>query len=226
MDIFNKKISFHIHTKYSFDSNLEPSFIVDHLVKSGYELAIVTDHNSIKGALEAKKYAQNKYMDNFKVIVGEEVQTNIGDIIGFPVQEEVKPGDYKRVIKELKRQGAMLCLPHPYHSHDLFLIHDKEFLSDFDFIEIFNARIPAKLNINADQLRIKHNKYPIIGNDAHVKGDLLNCYFEYDTDFSIIQSERKYTDIKNVRKSQIINFSKKKKIMEIVKYLLLYIIGK
>ena len=52
MDIFNKKIVFHIHTKYSHDCNLEPALIVDTLFKGNISAAIITDHNSIQGAIE------------------------------------------------------------------------------------------------------------------------------------------------------------------------------
>ncbi len=226
MDIFNKKISFHIHTKYSFDSNLEPSFIVEHLYKNGFQIAVITDHNSIQGALEAQQYANKKYKDKFEVIIGEEVQSDKGDIIGFPVKEEVKPGDYKRVIEELKSQNAKLCLPHPYKSHDLFLIHQDEFISQFDFIEIFNARLSDNMNLFAEQLMRKFDKPGIIGTDAHVSGDLHLCSFQYDSDYNLVKIVKNHTAVRNIRKSQVINHSKKREIIGIIKYSLLYLINK
>jgi len=226
MDISNKKINFHIHTKYSFDSNLEPIFIVDHLVKNGYEIAIITDHNSIRGAIEAKDYALKKYEDRIDVIIGEEIQTNVGDIIGFPVKTKVEPGDYKKVIKDLKNQGAMLCLPHPYKSHNLFQIHNESFICDFDFVEVFNARIPDDLNSFAKELNNKFHKKAIIGTDAHVSSDLLNCSFVYDVNFNFITIETKKTCIRNIRQSQFLSSLKAKKIRGMIKYLFLYTINK
>jgi predicted metal-dependent phosphoesterase TrpH len=226
MDLLNKKINFHIHTKYSFDSFLEPSFIVDYLYQNGFEVAIITDHNTIKGALEAKAYAEKKYKDKFIVIVGEEVKSNIGDIIGFPITNEINPGDYKTVIKQMKEQNAILCLPHPYKSHDLFLIHQEEFINEFVFIEVFNARINDKLNEHAEKLAEKYNKLKIVGNDAHVKSDLLNCSNYYRNNLKNPEFSVKRTHIRNVRKSQIINFLKKKNPVSIIKYFFLFVIGK
>ena len=226
MDISNKKINFHIHTKYSFDSNLEPTFIVDLLASNGYDIAIITDHNTIKGAIEAQNYAKKKYGNKFEVIVGEEVQSDIGDIIGFPVHDEVEPGDYKTVINELKKQGAKLCLPHPYKSHNLFIIHDDNFICNFDFIEVFNARVPIRLDTFAEELRTKFKKKGIIGTDAHVKNDLLNCAFVYDNDLNHINVQAKKTSIRNIRKSQLINSSRQIKLGGICKYTFLYAINK
>ncbi len=225
MDLLNKKINFHIHTKYSFDSLLEPSFIVDYLFQHGYEVAIITDHNNIEGAIEAQKYAENKYGNKFQVIVGEEVQSDIGDIIGFPVIQEVKPGNYQEVIKKFKEQGAFLCLPHPYKSHNLFLIHQNDFIDEFDFIEVFNARLNDSLNEHAMDLANKFKKIKIVGNDAHVSNDLLNCSIVYKNNLEEPLFEVRKTHIKNIRKSQIINYWKKRNPIQIFKYSLLYTIG-
>ncbi|BDQ02787.1 PHP domain-containing protein [Ignavibacterium sp.] len=226
MDILNKKINFHIHTKYSFDSLLEPSFIVDYLFQNGFDAAIITDHNTIKGAVEAQEYATKKYKDKFTVIIGEEVKSDIGDIIGFPLEEEVEPGDWETVVMKMKQQGAFLCLPHPYKSHNLFLIHQEEFINQFDFIEIFNARINDKLNEHAFNLAEKYKKIKIVGNDAHVKSDLLNCSNYYDGSLETPVFTTNKTHLRNVRHSQIINYYKKRNIAETLKYSLLYFIGK
>lgn len=226
MDILNKKINFHIHTKYSQDSLLEPSFIVDYLFQNGYEIAIITDHNTIQGALEAKLYAEKKYKEKFIVIVGEEVKSDIGDIIGFPIVSEVKPANYQSVIQQMREQNSLICLPHPYKSHNLDLIHQEEFINQFDFIEIFNSRIDDKFNKQAEILANKFNKYKIVGNDAHVKLDLLNCYNYFRDNFNNLEFKTKQTSIKNVRKSQIISSYKKKDLIKFLKYLFLFLIGK
>lgn len=226
MDLLNKKINFHIHTKYSHDSLLEPSFIVDYLFQNGYEIAIITDHNTIQGALEAKHYAEKKYKEKFTVIVGEEVKSDIGDIIGFPIESEIKPANYNSVIQQMREQNAMICLPHPYKSHDINLILQEEFINQFDFIETFNSRISDKLNNQADLLAKKFNKYRLVGNDAHVKADLLNCYNYFRNNFNNLEFNTKQTPIRNVRKSQMISFFKKKNLINFLKYLLLFLLGK
>jgi predicted metal-dependent phosphoesterase TrpH len=226
MDMSNKKIAFHIHTKYSSDCNSEPSQIVDTLVSKGISIAIITDHNTIRGAIEAKRYAEEKYKNNFQVIVGEEVLSDIGDIIGFPIIEEIAPGNHNNVIQIMKRQKASICLPHPYKSHNLFLIHEEKFIQQFDFIEVFNSRINSKLNSYAEELCEKYNKIPIIGIDAHTIEDLGNCFLTYNDRMEIIDSLRTETRKRNIRKSQVINARKKNKRLDIIKYQLLSIINR
>ena len=226
MDISNKKIVFHIHTKYSFDSNSEPAAIVDRLYKRGISLVIITDHNTIKGAMEAQLYAEKKYKEKLQVIVGEEVLSDAGDIIGFPILKEIPKGDYQDIISNMKEQNAKICLPHPYKSHDLFLIHDEKFISEFDFIEIFNSRLSDNLNIYAEKLCKKFQKIPIIGNDAHTIEDLDNCHLEYNKEMQIIDSRKGKTPQRNIRKSQVINAKKKNRIPDIFKYQLLRMINR
>ncbi len=226
MDISNKKIAFHIHTKYSSDCNSEPDQVVDTLFQNGIDVAIITDHNTIEGAVEAKIYAEKKYKNKFQVIVGEEVLSDIGDIIGFPVGKEIPYDNYQAVISKMKEQQAKICLPHPYKSHDLFLIHEEKFISEFDFIEVFNSRINDKLNSYAERLCRKFEKVPMIGIDAHTIEDLDNCYVIYNKEMQIIDSLKKATRIRNIRKSQIINAKKKNKRLDIIKYQLLSMINK
>jgi predicted metal-dependent phosphoesterase TrpH len=226
MDIFNKKIVFHIHTKYSFDSELEPALIVDTLFKENISIAIITDHNSIRGAIEAKSYAEKKYGDKFNVIVGEEVKTDIGDIIGFPLKEEIQLVDHLEVISNIKRQGGYVCLPHPYKSHNLLRIHDHDFIEFMDFIEIFNGRTSEKLNTYAYELAVKFKKKVIIGSDIHVKKELLNTYFKFNENMDIIESDKKYIKKRTYRMHQLDQNLRKKKLKESAEYAFLAIINK
>ena len=68
------KYDFHTHTKYSADGNINPKTLVKVADKAGLTGVAVTDHNTIKGGLEAKKYG-NK---NIEVIVGSEILTDKG----------------------------------------------------------------------------------------------------------------------------------------------------
>ena len=223
--LINKKIAFHIHTKYSYDSLLEPTEIVDYLAENGFELAIITDHNLIKGAIEAKEYAENKYGNKFEVIIGEEILTNIGDIIGFPIKNEISEFNFSKVIADIKKQNGFVCLPHPYKSHDISIIHNKNFYNDIDFIEIFNARCNENQNKNAINLRNNLSIKPIIGSDAHSKEELLNSYFAFDNDFSIINSYMKLSPKKYIRRSQKVKCIRDKRYVKALKYFFLSVIN-
>ena len=227
MEILKKsKTVFHVHTYHSIDSFLKPKVLVDVLFKAKIDNVIITDHNSIRGALEAKAYAEKNYTNKFNVIIGEEVKTDIGDIIGFPIKDEIQLKDHKKVIDEIKKQGGFACLPHPYKSHNLLKIHEQQFIDSIDFIEIFNARVSKKLNEYAKEMASYYNKNTIIGSDAHVKGDLLNASFIFNNSLEIQECSAIYTTKRNFRLSQLVQNLKEKNIVGIVKYFSLSLINR
>ena len=158
-------LDLHIHSKCSFDSILEPKQIIKVAKKRGLDGVAITDHNTIKGGLEAKKI--NKSQD-FLVIVGSEVNTEVGDIIGLFLTEEIKSRNSMEVIEEIKKQGGLVVLPHPYRGHKL----NDELLKRIDVIEGFNARTNDKDNEEAVKLAEKYNKPIIAGSDAHFASEI------------------------------------------------------
>src|SRR5690606_3298386 len=72
----------------------------------------ITDHNEIKGAQEFKKFLE-KF--GIKVIVGEEIFSSKGEIIGLFLSEKIEPGMSPRdTMLEIKKQGGLVYIPHPY----------------------------------------------------------------------------------------------------------------
>jgi len=227
MEILKKsKTVFHVHTYYSIDSFLKPNVLVDVLCKAKIDNVIITDHNSIRGAIEAKAYAEEEYSNNFNVIIGEEVKTDIGDIIGFPIKHEIQLKDHKKVIDEIKKQGGLVCIPHPYQSHDLLQIHDHHFINTIDFIEVFNSRISKRQNQFAEDMANKFNKKKIIGSDAHLKNDLLNTFIVFNNNFEIENYSANYTTKRNIRTSQMIQDIKRKNVPGVIKYFSLALLNK
>jgi predicted metal-dependent phosphoesterase TrpH len=225
--LINRKTVFHLHTKYSYDSFLKPETIVDTLVKANIDNVIITDHNSILGAQEAKRYAEENHNGKINVIIGEEVNTDIGDIIGFPLKEEIQDFDHLIVIDKIKKQGGFVCIPHPYKYHNLFRIHESKFLNEIDFVEVFNSRLTDKFNGFAQELADSlSNKKEIIGTDAHLKKDLLNTFFIYDENMKFKERLTNYTSKRNYWLSQTIKNIKKKNLLGIIKGLLLAILNK
>ncbi|MFH1196168.1 MAG: PHP domain-containing protein [bacterium] len=221
----NKKTAFHIHTSYSYDSRLAPAAVVDYFVEEGFDTIIITDHETISGAVEAAEYAEKNYPGKISVIIGEEIKTDIGDITGFPLSRKIGAGNFFDVTKEIKEQDAVVCLPHPFSSHDLSAIASAKYLDEIDFIEVFNARCSDAANESAVKLQMKFKKYPVIGSDAHVKEELANTYFIWDNDFSIKESLTLKTTKRYVRKSQLVKSIKRKDIPCLIKNMLLYCIN-
>lgn len=227
MEYFNKKCAFHIHTRFSFDCILRPEEIVEYYFAEGYEIIIITDHNEIEGALNARNYAEETYPGKIEVVIGEEIKTDIGDIIGFPLTEKIETGNAEEVIREIKKQGAFVCLPHPYHEHNLFQIHSEHFVQNIDFVEIYNCRVlNKKLNQYAEEYCCKFNKKSIIGTDAHLKKELGNAHFKLDNNFILKEEYRRESNRRSIRLSSLIKAVKIKKYSRIPALIILYMIGK
>lgn len=155
----------HIHSKYSFDSILEPKKIIKVAKKRGLHGVAITDHNTIKGGLEAKKINKDQH---FLVIVGSEISTEISDISGLFLSKEIKSRNSIEVIEEIKEQGGLVVLPHPYRGHKL----SEKIVKRVDAIEVFNARSNKENNKKAVKLAEKYNKPIIAGSDAHFASEI------------------------------------------------------
>ncbi|GAG02442.1 unnamed protein product, partial [marine sediment metagenome] len=132
------KADLHTHTYFSPDSLTSPEKYVQACVNRRINCVAVTDHNAIDGALAVEKLA------TFKVIIGEEVESAEGEIIGLFLQEEVPPSlGSEETVERIKGQGGLVCIPHPFdrfrgeHLAEAALMR---ILPQVDIIEALNAR--------------------------------------------------------------------------------------
>lgn len=154
------KFDIHIHSKYSFDSMSGIHRILRRAKRKKMDFIAITDHETIRGGIEASKLNKNT---NLEVIVGAEIKSDRGDIIGLFLTKEITSRIWHEVIQEIKDQGGIVVLPHPYTGHKLC----EELLSKVDVIEVFNARDSEENNAKALELARKHNKPVVAGSDAH-----------------------------------------------------------
>ena len=152
------KCDFHIHSAYSFDSILPIKKIIKISKIKNLNCIAITDHNSIRGAIEAKKIAGN----TLRVICGSEIRTEYGDVMGLFLNEKISSTGFLEVIDEIKDQGGLIVAPHPYKSQI------KNHLDLVDAIEISNGRISTNLNKKAFDYAIKNHIPGIGGSDAHM----------------------------------------------------------
>jgi predicted metal-dependent phosphoesterase TrpH len=155
----------HIHTKYSFDSLSSPKRIIKTAQSHQINCIAITDHNTIRGAIEAKKYCQD---NEFSIIVGCEVSSEIGDIIGLFLSSEISSRTALEIIDEIKNQGGIAVLPHPFKGHKL----EGTILTKFDAIEGFNGRTSVTDNSQAMELAKRLKKPVTAGSDAHFLGEI------------------------------------------------------
>lgn len=168
------RVDFHVHTIYSPDSLTTPEQLVKTCARKGLDKIAITDHNTIKGALEAKALAPER------VIIGEEIMTTAGEILAFFIKEEIPPGmSPKDTIKALQQQDAFISISHPFDRFrkGSWKIQDLlEITPDIDAIETFNARcfLPRD-NWKAMTFARQHHVSGTYGSDAHASLEIGNA---------------------------------------------------
>ena len=179
----NIRAEFHVHTRFSKDSILNKFFILFKLKIKKIKLIAITDHNEVKGAIKYKRFLKKFGID---VIVGEEVMTNSGEIIGLFLNEKIEPlQSPEQTIKQIKKQGGIVYLPHPYDEKRYKTVlkeeKQKKLKDEIDFIEIHNGRnVSEKFSDKQKNIQQNLNITPIIGSDAHTFIELGRNYVEVE----------------------------------------------
>ena len=160
-------VDLHMHTSHSHDCATEPEALVDHCIAQGLGAIAITDHNEISGALEAAALGKP-----ITIIVGEEVKTSQGEVIGLFLTERIPPRlSMAETIDEIQRQGGLVLMPHPFDR--MHTIPDTATLlrelDRIDIFEVYNSRLLFE-SFNDDALRFatKYNLVQSAGSDAHV----------------------------------------------------------
>ena len=166
----------HTHTHCARGSITSPRSFVETCRRKGINCAAVTDHNSIRGALAVRELA------DFRVIVGEEIETAGGQVLGLFLEEEVRPGlSPQETIGRVTAQGGLIGVPHPYDKLGLALRHDEivRFLPQIGFMEVLNARVlfPG-INEKARRLARELGLAASAGSDAHSPWELGRAYVQ------------------------------------------------
>jgi hypothetical protein len=161
------RFDLHIHSKYSPDSFLEPEKLIKMAKKRGLDGVAVTDHNTIKGGIETLKNNKNP---DFEVIVGSEIKTEYGDVLGLFLNEEIKFNNFDNVIDEIRSQGGISILAHPYRQYNT----PEEVIDKVNLVEGFNARSKSLHNVKSLKLAIKFGKSMTAGSDSHMYFEVGN----------------------------------------------------
>lgn len=156
---------------------MKPEAIVRTCVRRGIGCIAITDHNRLCAAQELQRLAP------FTVIAGEEIKTTHGEIIGLFLQDEIARGQSpERTIEEIKAQGGLVYVPHPFDRVRNGAIEPDvlpEIIDQVDVIEVLNSRttFPEDQRM-ADRFALEHGKLRGAGSDAHVSWELGGSYVE------------------------------------------------
>jgi hypothetical protein len=150
----------------------------------GYDAVSITDHDSMKGSIEAKKH-ENEF--GVRVLCGEERLTDTGDIIGLDITEGIKSKNWADVLDEIKDQGGISILAHPYRGHKCI----EQVALRVDLIETWNSRTRPFDNTRASELATRLGKPSVAGSDAHLYTEIGNVamtlknIYDFKKDFAL-----------------------------------------
>lgn len=157
---------FHAHTHYSKDCLLSPARLIEVCRRRGIDRVAITDHNSLGGAQEGATLAPDM------VIMGEEIMTTQGELMGYFVSEMIPPGlTPEATIERLRAQGAFISVSHPFDPSRPGSWSDKDLrriLPLVDALEVYNSRTWWQApNERAAALAAEAGLLRTAGSDAH-----------------------------------------------------------
>ena len=171
------KVDTHVHTCYSRDGLLSPEAVIEGCQKRGLGAVAITDHNTTAGAFAVRELAP------FPVIIGQEVSTSHGEVLGLFLEEEV-PRDLlpREAVEFIKRQGGLAGVPHPFDRLRREAVGERvlrEIAAQLDFIEVLNSRVTLSGdNRRAEEFARAAGLPCTAGSDAHSGYELGRAYVE------------------------------------------------
>lgn len=171
------KVDLHLHTRYSADGFILPEGLIARCLEVGLDAIAVTDHNTIEGALATKAKAP------FPVIIGEEVLSAQGEIIGLFLEKPVPKGlPVLETVARIREQGGLVVIPHPFDRlwrHRLLRKSLESILPQIDILEVFNARTVFPSDCARARRFAEEHGLPMgAGSDAHLLRELGYTYVE------------------------------------------------
>jgi predicted metal-dependent phosphoesterase TrpH len=173
----------HIHTCFS-DGWPTPTDVVEHARElSGLNVIAITDHDTIEGALRAADYAARYRRPH--VVVGEEVSSRDGHIVGLFLTKRVRAGmSAAATIHAIHEQGGLAFAAHPFWRTERAgrrrTVHGVGWLAaelDFDGIEVENAT-PGFYLFNQLAARLTYGaaRASLGNSDAHILDAIGRAY--------------------------------------------------
>ncbi len=131
------KVDLHTHSAKSRDGSITEEQYAGIIENGVLDYIAITDHNHIDFATNLQKSLGSK------IIVGEEINTLEGEIIGLFLTEKV-PRDLsaKDTVKAIKKQNGLVYIPHPFETvrHGISKQTLDSIIDDVDIIEVYNGR--------------------------------------------------------------------------------------
>jgi len=175
----------HIHTRAS-DGTASVREILDAVVQRGdLDLIAITDHERIDAAHAARAMAADLGV-RFEVVVGEEITTRGGHLLGLFLKTPVRPlRSLRWTIAAIHDQGGIAIPAHPLVPYPLCaqgwvlrgLLADPDPRFHPDGLETFNPTAVGRYwHGRVVQFAIDNHLAPVGNSDAHTKEQIGRCY--------------------------------------------------
>lgn len=158
------KIDMHVHTWYS-DSNGSVSEILEEAQRKGLDGLAITDHRTIRGAMEALRR-----QDKLIIIPGQEVRTKQCEILALGIRKKIEDNlPILEALRKIHAQRGLAIMPHP--TIPFFSGLDEKDMKSLpiDGIEVFSSITPLSWYFLRKNLKLAHKLgLPIVaGSDSH-----------------------------------------------------------
>lgn len=174
------KCDLHIHSFASYDGLIDKEDILSMCRKRNIGTIAISDHNEIFGAIKLQRELP------LKVIIGEEITTQKGEITGLFLKRKINPGlTLEETLRQIKAQNGVVYLPHPFDTStgrkSMGLADALEYIAEIDLVEVFNSRtFFGRYNRMAHEFAQKYKKLAVAGSDAHTPGEIGLAGIEID----------------------------------------------
>ncbi|HUG49317.1 MAG TPA: PHP-associated domain-containing protein [Candidatus Limnocylindria bacterium] len=170
----------HVHTSASFDSLSPLAAVLRAAARRGLSHVAITDHGTVEAALRA----QDDVPEELSMIVGQEVRTSAGDMIGLYLRERVPEGlSPAETAAAIHEQGGLAGLPHPFDRYrgsgawGRSVDELAQLASLVDYVEGWNARVMlGNGNVLAAEFAHQHGLPAVASSDAHTVMEVAVAY--------------------------------------------------
>lgn len=168
------KTVIHVHSDHSHDSNAKLTDIVRAAQRDQVDCVAITDHDDIRAAQALKRGGE------LRIIVGEEISTADGHLIGLFLQECIPPRlTAHETCGRIHEQGGLVLAPHPFATlcSDSLFGAMEHIAAELDAVEVCNAQNPFPWeDARASRFASRNQLTPYVGADAHIRNELSPCY--------------------------------------------------
>jgi predicted metal-dependent phosphoesterase TrpH len=191
------RVDCHLHTALSGDAVTTIDELAERVERERLDVICITDHNVTAAAVAAAERGIGA-----RVIVGEEIRTTKGDVIGLFLTDRVPYVlPLAEAITRIREQGGLVYLPHPFDPGRSTLepgVPAQLCAGGLaDVVEVFNAKIEdQQLNRQAAELAARYDLPGGAGSDAHDPDGIGAAYLEmpdFDGSADFLAALRKAT---------------------------------